>query len=73
MRGIHNISDNNEIIIFKSIEQEFNTEYHFGGIESLNCLKGKDISVLGLPNVDEKVYRLYGMLMGIDYDESNFN
>ena len=71
MKEIHNISDNNEIITFKCIEQEFNTEYHFGGIEGLNCLEGKDISVIGLPNVDEKVYRLYGMLMGIDYKESN--
>lgn len=71
MREIHNITDNNEIITFKCIEQEFYTEYHFGGIEGLNCLEGNDISVIGLPNVDEKVYRLYGMLMGIDYKESN--
>ena len=71
MKMIHDIVGEDEIITFACIEEEFNTQYHFGGIEGLNCLEGKNIAVIGLPNVDEKVYKLYGMRMGVDpYKES---
>ena len=49
----------------------FDTHYHYGAIEGLNCLEGKNISVIGLPNVDESVYKLYGMASGIDVDNCN--
>ena len=48
-------------------------QVYFGGIEGLNCLEGQNISVIGLPNVDEKVYKLYGMLMGIDVEDEHMS
>lgn len=59
------------IITFKAFEERFNTEYHYGAIEGLNCLEGKNISVIGLPNVDELVYKLYGMAAGVNVDNYN--
>ena len=43
------------VITFKDIEKEFQTHYHFGNVEGINALKGKDLSVVGLPNLDEVV------------------
>lgn len=57
---------NNEVITFKSIEQEFHTRYHFGNVEGMNHLRGKNLSVVGLPNLDETVYCLYGMRAGTE-------
>lgn len=54
----------NEVITFKSIEQEFHTRYHFGNVEGMNHLQGKNLAVVGLPNLDETVYCLYGMRAG---------
>lgn len=59
------------VITFKAFEKMFNTEYHYGAIEGLNCLEGKNISVIGLPNVDELVYKLYGMAAGVNVDQCN--
>lgn len=56
----------NEVITFKSIEKEFHTRYHFGNIEGMNHLKGKNLSVVGLPNLDETVYCLYSMRAGAE-------
>lgn len=52
------------VITFKDIEKEFITRYHFGNVEGINALKGKDLSVVGLPNLDEVVYGLYAMRAG---------
>ena len=52
------------VITFKDIEKEFITHYHFGNVEGINALKGKDLSVVGLPNLDEVVYGLYAMRAG---------
>ena len=73
MQKIKNITGDNAVITFKAIEDKFGTEYHFGGIEGLNCLEGRDISVVGLPNVDEKVYKLYGMMTGVDPEEHHMS
>ena len=50
----------------------FHAEYHYGAIEGLNVLEGKDIAVVGLPNTHETVYKLYGMLMGIDPEKDTW-
>lgn len=50
----------------KSIEKDFHTRYHFGNIEGMNSLQGKNLSVVGLPNLDETVYCLYGMRAGAE-------
>ena len=57
------------VITFKAFEDLFHTKYHYGAIEGLNCLEGKNISVVGLPNVDELVYKLYGMVAGVNVDQ----
>ena len=54
------------VITFKAFEDMFDTRYHFGAVEGLNCLEGKNVSVVGLPNVDEVVYKLYGMAAGVN-------
>lgn len=59
------------VITFKAFENLFNTEYHYGAVEGLNCLEGKNISVVGLPNVDELVYKLYGMAAGVNVGSCN--
>ena len=56
------------VITFKAFEDMFDTHYHFGAVEGLNCLEGKNISVVGLPNVDEVVYKLYGMAAGVNVE-----
>ena len=66
LKMVHDIVGDDKVITFACIENEFDTRYHYGGIEGLNCLEGENISVIGLPNIDEKVYKLYGMLMDID-------
>ena len=66
LKFVHSIVGDDEVITFKCSEEEFGTAYHYGNIEGLNCLKGKNISVIGLPNSHENVYKLYGMLMGVD-------
>lgn len=52
------------VITFKDIEKELKTHYHFGNVEGINVPKGKELSVWGLPNLDEVVYGLYAMRAG---------
>lgn len=59
------------VITFSCIEKDFNTKYHFGNVEGINSLKGKNLAVIGLPNVDDVVYCLYGMRMGTDVGKAN--
>lgn len=59
------------VITFKAFEDLFHTKYHYGAVEGLNCLEGKNISVIGLPNVDELVYKLYGMAAGVNVEQYN--
>lgn len=59
------------VITFKAFEDLFHTEYHYGAVEGLNCFEGKNISVVGLPNVDELVYKLYGMAAVVNVDNCN--
>lgn len=66
LHQIKGIIGNNAVITFKCSEADFHTHYHYGAIEGLNILEGQDIAVIGLSNTDEKVYMLYGMLMGVD-------
>ncbi len=54
------------VITFSCIENDFKTRYHFGNVEGLNNLRGQNLAVIGLPNVDDVVYCLYGMRMGTD-------
>ncbi len=59
------------VITFSCIENDFNTRYHFGNVEGINNLKGRNLAVIGLPNVDDVVYCLYGMRMGTDVGKAN--
>jgi len=61
------------VITFKAFEKLFDTENHYGAVEGLNCMEGKNISVIGLPNVDELVYKLYGMVAGVNVDNCNMH
>lgn len=61
---------NNEVITFKFIEKEFHTRYHFGNVEGMNQLRGKNLSVVGLPNLDETVYCLYGIRAGAEISKA---
>lgn len=56
-------------ITFKEVEHEFGTEYHFGGVEGLDELNGQDLCVIGMPNVNDVVYRLYGMYAGVSPED----
>ena len=62
LKFVHSIVGDDEVITFKCSEEEFGTAYHYGNIEGLNCLEGKNISVIGLPNSHENVYKLYGIV-----------
>lgn len=64
------LCQNNEVITFKFIEKEFHTRYHFGNVEGMNQLRGKNLSVVGLPNLDETVYCLYGMRAGAEISKA---
>jgi len=57
--------DSDAVITFLCAENAFHTKYHYGAIEGLNCLEGKNISVIGLPNISDVVYILYGMATGM--------
>lgn len=57
-------TENQVVITLSCIEHKFNTKYHFGNIEGLNDSRGKDIAVIGLPNLNNVVYGLYAMRMG---------
>ncbi len=57
------------VITFKAYEEQFDTVYHFGNTEGVNCLAGKNLSVIGIPNVRDYVYGLYGMLAGADVQD----
>lgn len=59
------------VITFSCIEEDFKTRYHFGNVEGINQLKGRDLAVIGLPNVDDVVYCLYGMRVGIDVGKAH--
>ena len=67
-----NINDG-EIITFMRYEERFDAKYHFGAVEGLNCLEGKDINVVGLPNIDESIYKLYGLLAGVDINKEEMH
>ncbi|MCR4759371.1 MAG: hypothetical protein K5705_03770 [Oscillospiraceae bacterium] len=58
------------VITFKGIEREFKTKYHFGNVEGLNLLGGKNLAVIGLPNKPDFVYCLYGMRAGVELSKS---
>lgn len=51
------------VITFQSIQEKFDTKYHFGNIEGLNIFEGNDLFIIGLPNLPEKVYKLYGLCL----------
>ena len=53
---------NDVVITFKEFEGCFDSEYHFGNTEGVNCLEGQNISVIGIPNVNDIVYKLYALL-----------
>lgn len=57
------------VITFKAYEEQFDTVYHFGNTEGVNCLAGKNLSVIGIPNVRDYVYGLYGMLASADVQD----
>lgn len=57
--------DSDAVITFLCAENAFHTKYHYGAIEGLNCLEGKNIAVIGLPNISDVVYILYGMAAGM--------
>ncbi len=59
------------VITFQAFQELFDTEYHYGAVEGLNCMEGKNISVVGLPNVSDFVYKLYGMAVGVNPDKYN--
>ena len=56
---------NCDVITFAEFEHIFGTKYHFGGVEGLDTLKGKNLYIIGTPNVNDVVYQLYGMKIGI--------
>lgn len=62
---LKHITKEKVVITFKDLEERFNSRYHFGNIEGLNALEGKDIAVIGLPNLTEEVYVLYGICAGV--------
>lgn len=82
---IKEIVADDPVITFKDWEKSFDTNYHYGAVEGLNCLEGKNIAVVGLPNINPCVYKLYGMAAGvkdvtetmkdirIDYNGYNFS
>ncbi|MBQ6042011.1 MAG: DEAD/DEAH box helicase family protein [Oscillospiraceae bacterium] len=70
--NIKQIIDIQPVITFKCCTEIFQTEYHYGAIEGLNVLEGKDIAVVGLPNTHETVYKLYGMLMGVEPEKDTW-
>lgn len=55
-----------EVITFYDIERQFETKYHFGGVEGLDILKGRNICVIGMPNISDIVYKLYGLRAGVN-------
>ena len=55
----------------KSRECQLKTEYNFGSIDGFNCLEGQNISVVGLMKVDEKVYKIYDILMSTDVEDEH--
>ena len=66
MQYIRDNRNDGEVITFMKFEDRFDSHYHFGAVEGLNCLEGKDINVVGLPNLDDSIYKLYAMLAGDD-------
>ncbi len=70
MSSLFKSTVDNVVITFKSIEKEFNTKYHFGNVEGLNLLSGKNLAVIGLPNKPDFVYLLYGMRAGLEFNKT---
>ncbi|MBR2284695.1 MAG: DEAD/DEAH box helicase family protein [Ruminococcus sp.] len=68
--ALYQTAKEDTVITFKGIEQEFHTNYHFGNVEGLNLLSGKNLSVIGLPNKPDFVYCLYGMRAGLELKKS---
>ena len=48
-------TENQVVITLSCIERKFKTKYHFGNVEGLNDNRGKDIAVIGLPNLNNVV------------------
>ena len=69
MQYIRTNMNDGEVITFKAFEDQFGSQFHYGAVEGLNCLEGKDINVIGLPNLDDSIYKLYGMLAGLSAEE----
>lgn len=68
---IKRLAGDDTVITFRKYESCFNTSYHYGAVEGLNCLEGKNISVIGLPNINDFVYKLYGMAAGLNPENCN--
>lgn len=67
------IKDDRTVITFKNCKSYIaNTDdlSHFGKVEGLDHLKGKDIAVVGMPQPPHIVYALYAKIMGYDIDLS---
>lgn len=70
IRNLFQATMGNVVITFKSIEREFKTKYHFGNVEGLNQLGGRNLAVIGLPNKPDFVYCLYGLRAGLELHKS---
>ncbi len=70
INNLYYLAEGDTIITFKGIEQEFHTKYHYGNVEGLNLLSGRNLSVIGLPNKPDFVYCLYGMRAGLKLNKA---
>lgn len=57
------------VITFKSFKED-EADLNFGGVEGHNVLDGEDIAVVGTPHLNELVYKLYAVALGIDIADS---
>lgn len=59
-----------QLITFMKYEEEFHAlGLHFGNVEGVDQLSGKDIMVVGTPHLDKMVYQLIGYHLGMEVEQ----
>lgn len=66
MRFINRSYRGYEVITFLKYEEEFGANgLHFGNVEGIDRLKGRDILIIGTPHQNEFIYKLIGKHLGM--------
>ncbi|UNC92730.1 hypothetical protein [Candidatus Contubernalis alkaliaceticus] len=66
---VKNLVGDISIITYKS-HKESESELNFGGLDGNDCYNGQDIAVVGTPHLNEIVYMMFAIALGVEINDA---